>query len=50
MAQNEQQLINEILGGRTEAFGQLVSRYGGALTGFVASFVSHRADVDEVVQ
>ena len=28
----------------------MVSRYGGALTGFVASFVSQRTDVDEVVQ
>ena len=50
MATDEQQLIQDILGGRTEAFGTLVSRYGAPLTSFVACFVAQHDDVDEVVQ
>ncbi|MBQ6433369.1 MAG: sigma-70 family RNA polymerase sigma factor [Bacteroidaceae bacterium] len=50
MATDEQQLIQDILGGRTEAFGTLVRRYGAPLTSFVACFVAQHDDVDEVVQ
>lgn len=50
MQADERELIQDILGGRTEAFGQLIRQHGGALTSFVASFVSQQADVEEVVQ
>lgn len=50
MTTDEQQLIQDILDGRTATFGAFVRRYGNALTTFVASFVGQPADVEEVVQ
>ena len=47
---NEKQIIEQVLGGRTDAFGLLVDRYGRMVFAVVARIVCVQQDAEEVAQ
>ncbi len=50
MSDDDRRLIVECLGGRRDAFGELVSRYQGRLYNAAARLVDHPEDAADVVQ
>ena len=46
----DQQLVAQVLGGNTEAFGQLVQRTEGLVTQVVFKMVRHPADRPDIAQ
>lgn len=50
MANDDQIIIQRILGGETEEFGLLVNRHGPSLMIFVGRIIEQQEDVEDVVQ